>query len=55
MTGLLTNDLRETFMRADSTNGTLIHEYVEHAYWCIPSNCWGSPEKVADWLSGETS
>ncbi len=50
LTYLLENKLAETIGAADGTNAPLLTEYVNHVYWCLPSNCWGSPEKVADWL-----
>jgi len=53
LTALLENNLVETFGRADSTNESMLREYVEHVYWCVPSTCWGSPEKVQAWLRGE--
>lgn len=55
LTALLTNNLTETFARGDSRNQEFIREYVEHLYWCVPSTCWGSEEKVAVWLRGDQS
>ena len=51
LTALLENNLVETFARADANNSTMIREYIEHLYWCMPGNCWGSPQKVNDWLN----
>jgi len=52
LTALLSNNLVETVARADQRNGALLKEYAEHLYWCLPGNCWGSPEKVKRWLGG---
>ncbi len=49
MTAIITNDLRGAIMRADSTNSSVIKEWIwwfqEHA----PAACWGSEEKMESW------
>lgn len=50
---VLTNNLRDAVGRADHLNAPVLQEYVEHLYWCVPSTCWGSPEKVSAWLNEE--
>ena len=47
---LLANDLREAFAKADSTNRFKLFEITSYCWNEIPSACWGSYEKVADWL-----
>jgi hypothetical protein len=50
---VLTNDLRESFGRADENNRAAMFEIVS---WCcneLPSNCWGSRERVQAWLRPE--
>lgn len=50
LTAILSNDLKESFARADDQNINLIKEYVIYCYNEIPSICWGSPERVEAWL-----
>lgn len=52
---LLSNDLKETFARADDTNAAAIPNYVRFLYNQAPCGSWGSPERVKDWLSLEIS
>jgi hypothetical protein len=47
---LLCNDLRETFFAADDINMYRIHDYVAFLYSYAPSDCWGSPGKVHEWI-----
>ena len=46
MTALLSNNLKETFARANRRNRASIPAYVDFLYWSVPSNIWGSEEKV---------
>jgi len=46
MTALLSNNLKETFARADERNRTYVADYVTFLYWSVPSNIWGSEENV---------
>jgi hypothetical protein len=48
---LLSNDLRETYARADDENGRHVRDYVMWLYNEAPCGCWGSPEKYRDWLA----
>ena len=47
---VLENDLRESFARAEMINSENMHQIVMYCYNHIPSACWGSPEKVKNWL-----
>lgn len=47
---VLSNDLRESIARADDFNRPLMLQIVSYCHNEIPSICWGSPEKVKDWL-----
>lgn len=47
---VLSNNLIESFSRADDENLTAMHEITKYIYNMIPSACWGSPEKVEAWL-----
>lgn len=51
LTALLSNDLKETCSRADSTNAQLIYEWVKWLYNNAPGSAWGSPQRVAEWMS----
>ncbi len=48
---VLTNNLAETVCRADETNLRFIKDIVLYVYNNIPSVCWGTPEKVEEWLN----
>src|ERR1017187_4939500 len=50
MTAVLSNDLRESFARADHINKHKLFNIVDFCYNEIPALCWGSPEKVNNWL-----
>lgn len=52
---VLSNDLREAFGRADIQNRYLMFDIVSYLYSEVPSACWGSPERVKNWLSPEVS
>ena len=52
LTAVLENKLREAFARADVDNLRDMHEIVKYCWWEIPGNCWGSEEKVREWLEG---
>ena len=47
---VLSNDLKESFARADKENREDLFEIVSYCHNHIPLNCWGSPEKVGEWL-----
>jgi hypothetical protein len=47
---VLTNDLKETFARADADNLRDIREIVEYVQETMPHGAWGDPDKVAAWL-----
>lgn len=49
---VLTNNLVETYARADEENLYDLFEIVSYVYNQLPSECWGSKEKVDKWLLG---
>ena len=49
MTALLSNDLMDTFGRADDDNRNAIYAYCMFLYNEAPPGCYGSPEKVRAW------
>lgn len=53
LTAILANDLKGAVMRADSINKMSIPQYVEFCTWALPMACWGSYEKVSQWLKPE--
>jgi len=50
---VLENNLKEAFGRADEEATVQMKEIVMYCYNELPYTCWGSPEKVASWLSGK--
>jgi len=50
LTAILCNDLRQACNKADETNKHLIWEYVYFLFNHAPMGCWGSEERVAEWL-----
>jgi hypothetical protein len=50
LTACLENNLREAFGRADCNNSANLKNIVGYLYNEIPTNAWGSPEKVKEWL-----
>ena len=48
---VLSNDLKEAVGRADGDNMRVLPELVGWLYNEAPSNCWGSPQRVKDWLA----
>lgn len=49
---VLENDLRTACEMADDENRYRLFDYIYFLYHKAPSECWGSPEKVHDWLNG---
>lgn len=47
---VLSNNLKESFGRADLENRRDMFEIVSYCYNEIPNTCWGSPEKVTAWM-----
>ena len=53
LTAILENKLMESFLRADKENKEALFEIVSYCYNKLPIYCWGSPEKVENWLERE--
>ena len=47
---VLTNNLKESFGRADARNRAALFEIVSLCHNEIPAECWGSRENVSKWL-----
>jgi hypothetical protein len=50
LSAVLSNDLRKAVSRADETNMQLLSRYVIWFYNHAPASCWGSPERVDEWM-----
>lgn len=48
---VLSNDLKESFARANDVNREAMFDIVRFCYDGLPSLCWGSTEKVEDWIN----
>lgn len=51
MTAVLENNLMEAFGRADTFNAANMKNIIGYVYNHVPSNAWGSAEKVRDYLA----
>jgi hypothetical protein len=49
---VLSNDLQKAVGHADDNSMKSLRRIVQFVYFDLPSDCWGSPEKVRAWLSG---
>jgi hypothetical protein len=49
---VLENDLVESLGRADSYNRATLFQICQYVYHCLPTEAWGSPEKVQKWHAG---
>ncbi len=47
---VIRNNLRDAFACADATNAERMQDIVEFFYSEAPSESWGSPEHMRDWL-----
>lgn len=50
MTAVLSNDLMESFARADGLCRNAMFELVSFLHEDVPGSCHGSPEKVWAWM-----
>ena len=49
---VLENDLRTAVFQAHPLMLPFLKNVVMYVYWEIPHMCWGSREKVREWLKG---
>lgn len=47
---ILSNDLKRACNAADDNNQKVIYDYVLFLYNFAPAACWGSPERVEQWM-----
>jgi len=50
---VLSNNLCESFDRADTENRAALHEIIHYIYHNIPADSWGSTAKVEAWLKAK--
>lgn len=50
---VISNDLKMAVSYADDENLRNISAYVRFFYNEMPSNCWGNPKIMADWIKGQ--
>ena len=55
LTAVLGNDLKRAFGSADEWNRQAMHDIVFYLYNYAPSACWGSYDKVTQWLHPEVT
>lgn len=51
LTAVICNDLRGAIGRADEENSPLLRLYVLWLYNVAPAACWGSPDKMREWMN----
>ena len=51
LTAVIENNLTEAMGRADEGNRARLFEIVSWFYNEAPASCWGSPERMREWLS----
>ena len=51
LTAVICNDLRDAVGRADDININLLRVYVQWFYNVAPGYCWGSAQKMENWLA----
>lgn len=49
MLAVLENNLKESFIRADSINRARLQDIVAFFYQEAPAACWGSKEAIKEW------
>lgn len=50
LTAIISNDLKESYARADDVNVHYIRNYVMFFYQYAPTPCWGSRANVKAWV-----
>ena len=50
LTAVLSNNLIESFGRADSINSERIRDYCQFLYQHAPRDCWGSLKRIDEWI-----
>lgn len=55
LTAVLQNDLTSAVMLADKDNLVALPHIVAYVYHKVPSNCWGSKDRVNNWLTNRAA
>lgn len=55
LTALISNDLKEAVGRADDHNVLNLKAFVAYFYNHAPSECWGSKEKMINWINKKSN
>lgn len=53
LTAVLENNLHEAASLGDSTSWDGVRVLVSYIYWQLPGTCWGSREKVNEWVNSK--
>ena len=51
LTALFSNDLVGVYNRADKANEEAMKKWVTFLFNYAPASCWGSKQRVKDWIS----
>ncbi len=51
LTAVFSNKLVDAYERADESNTRAMRNWAAFLYGCAPSNCWGSEQKVREWIA----
>jgi|APSaa5957512493_1039668.scaffolds.fasta_scaffold205631_2 hypothetical protein len=52
LTALFSNDLVGVYSRGDKDNTEAMKKWVTFLFNYAPASCWGSKQRVEDWISG---
>ena len=50
LTAVICNDLQGAVGKADDENLRNIYAYTAYFYNEVPESCWGTPQKMKDWI-----
>lgn len=51
LVAIISNDLKSAIFHADDENLPNLSAYVSYLYLEAPGNCWGSRQKMLDWIN----
>jgi len=52
LSAVISNDLKGACGSADFINRSLLFQWVSFFYNHTPSNCWGSTQRMYEWING---
>jgi hypothetical protein len=53
LTAVICNNLKEAVGRADQDSLAALHSIVAYFYNMVPSVCWGTKERMRDWMEAK--